>query len=501
MFWFLNKVPAKPFNIVYDGTRINMSKVINKDEAERWYSTIQIQERKKIKRFIKGRQIESILPFFSSGEIITSEFIVFLKQNKNIVDQIIVVWIELLKEFDVVKDMERIWFMEKKEKVKIDWLPDWWLMLMKEFIMGMFRFDPILVSKTENRKKVTSELNIKQDYKDIQYTYKWEKFSTPLYWVYSPKVRKMIFWEYWMDFGWWRNMQKWQATLWYNLGRETVCAMSRWWGKSTIAVILCSVFPMRSIVSEREKVDWVVVYYYWPSHVANRAIIQKLLKMNSTMLEGKVFKKVEGWKIVEFISDWVVQWYIEFLSDNNPDPGRWWRATLVVIDEASRVSVNSYRVAWWFNNAMFIYISTVNYDTRKNWFYDILKDWEMRMNQYEETMDDIVVDIWRKYWLDKVESSDEFKTKARWKKLERMKEEFFHRRPLVWFRFTIDDVEYLSNRERQDIIKRKMKQGEQYLRAEEFSEFIDEDWLFNVTKNRIPTEDIPDVHDKIQRTQ
>jgi len=491
MFWFILKSPTNPFNIIYDWNKNNLSKVVDKEEALSWYESIDQREYKSIKRFVKGRQLKLNLPIFTEWEKVTSHFIVALKNNRSISDQMIVVWIELLKEFDLVQNDWRIWFLAREEKKWQFQLPDWWLLVMKEFITWLFRFEPVYTWG-----KDSMEIPFAQNYDWVEnwlvkYKYKGKEYETPVYWVYAPQMRNAIFWSLWMDFWKWRRMQARQIQTWYNMAKETVVAAPRWAGKSVVWVLLASLFPIRNVVSSREKIDWPTVFYYWESHQNNEEIIQKLLRMNKSMLRGQMFS-YSDWEM-KFMNKWEVEGRIVFFSNNSSNPGMWWRPTVVVMDESARLSKRVFEIASWFNNAIFYYISTINHETVKNEFYDLLKEAEIKMNEYEEDMDDVVVDLWNKYKLADIRSIEEFKTPEREKKLTDLKHEFFLRRPIAWFRFTIDDVEYWKPEEKQALIERKMRMWVPFVRAEYYSEFIDETSVFEVNKNIIPANDLPDV--------
>jgi len=76
-------------------------------------------------------------------------------------------------------------------------------------------------------------------------------------------------------------------------------------------------------------------------------------------------------------------------------------------------------------------------------------------------------------------------------KIINIKKDMLFERPLVGMRYTIDDVEYKSQREKDLAIQQCLAIGKAYLLAEQYSEYFDESSVFNTERCRIDRDDIP----------
>lgn len=172
---------------------------------------------------------------------------------------------------------------------------------------------------------------------------------------------------------------------------------------------------------------------------------------------------------------------IRFLSNESSDPGRGDRPTMLIVDEAARIDKeNVLGIVGGNPGIVKFYISTIDAKTKKNWFYEGLMRGEFAMNNYKESMDDIVYDLWHRYGLDKIKSREELMTKEWKKKLVTAQADLFDRRPLVGMRFTLDDVEFKTEREKKKMFEENLRIGGlKYALAELYSEYLDDELLLD----------------------
>ncbi len=510
-FWFIFKNPTSKFSLFYDGDPHKIRMTVSPRSAKKWIESFKEHEFVEDKLNVIGKYRISYnnVPIIDEWENVSVKFGEFLIESR-ISSVLMRAWSVFLKKYDVVYDWSRVWFREKKEYNLWIELPDWGLMRMKEFIFWLFRFNPIKLrtGKDKNGNDKFIDFNIAQHHngkyeivssdgkkkklKKIPYNYKWRTKETPLYWIYAPQMRELMFGNI-MDFWDGRILQKRQMEFLYRMWEETYVAAARNSGKSFIVAFLASIYVMRTIANPREIVDWPIVHLYWISQPSNKAIRNKILKMNEKLRDWRLFKWSWQENTLYFIDKWHTVGWIEFLSDSGDEPWRWWRPTMIVIDEASRISDDTFKITLWQSNIPKIYVSTILHETKKNWFYNWLVRGEIMMPQYSMSNEDAIVHLWNKYGMDKYKTLEEINKKDVKAKLADMREEYFQMFPIVSLRYTIDDIEFMSKKEKEKRVKRNLEEwGLNYMLSENYSEILDEGALFEFQRWRIRDEDIPE---------
>jgi len=503
------KNATSKYNLVYDWNKSNLRNVINRTEAIDWYNWFSGSTFKKYSFVLNTRTSVSELPILEKGEIITKKFNKFLKENKSMSDSLKLLWTKFLKEFDVLKDWDNIWFKERDNKIEDDDNIDSGIFKIKEFVLGLFRLTPAMIldrKKTKNKwedvykeyyfsqhmdKHEHAFFNQKYNLWELDYNVKNKKYTTPIYWLYASTLRTMMFWGI-MEFEGGRLLQKWQQKAIFNMAEETYIAASRGAGKSFLAAHLASMFMCRSVIDPREKIDWSIVHYYGISHDSNKPVIQKILTMNRKLMGSKLFVYNSADKIMYFKDNGVITGQIKFLSDMGIEAGRWDRPNFIIVDEAAKISDNVMKILEGNSFVPKIYISTIDYETKKNWFYEGLTEAEIKQNEYDQTMEELLNELWIKYGMDKVKNLEELDHKA----IVEMRQEFFIKRPVAGMRFTLDDVEYKSDLEKQSIVDRVLsKFDKKYLLAEHYAEYLDEESLFTYEKCIVDPSEYPEVKD------
>lgn len=499
------------YSLVFDGNRANLRNTVNREEATHWFSQFSDNELQEHSLTVNNRTSKSNIPVVEEGKNITAKFNHFLAKSRFVSSQLKLIWSRFLKEFDVVRDLDgRIAFKKKEKHVDETWLPDQGLFKMKEFILGWYRFDPIRVPDKDKKTGQTrfKNIHIAQHMDDVQHdhnnsTYKLphipynvngKRYTTPLYGVYAPMLREMMF-GWIMDFDWGRILQKWQMNCLYLMWEETYIAASRGAGKTFLAASLVATYLLKSVIDPRYMIEWGLIHYYGITHAGNKSVIEKIKNMMKKLTGSKFLRYSSADRTLYFEDNWFTS-RVVFLSNEGVEAGRWDRPNMIIVDEAARIDDSVMEIINGQSYVQKVYISTIWYETKKNWFYEWLVEAELRQNTYEETMDELVSDLWTKHWMDKIKSLGELSDKEMHKKIVLMRHELFKRRPVVGLRYTLDDVEYKTKEEKDEVIRRCLKRwGQRYLLAEQYAEFLDEDQLFAYEKCIVWHEEIPDPKD------
>lgn len=503
MFWFINKSFNPRIGLVRDGTSINLKYTSNQEEArdrralgkESWvvYENVLID--------VYNEIYEVKLPIVKEGGDVTMElrtYITQLAKEWNLSDD--VKWIRD-KLFDkyIAIEWDIIWFVKKSdEQTKKNLDTNIWLFLMKLFLEGYYRFTPI----TRNINKGDSiEMQLWFDYtnanenieqSNIKYKYKWKTFETPLYGVYAPMIIDYLFWDL-VDFWGWRVLQIRQIEAIMALGKINFIAAPRGGGKSWIAALVAWLCMMREPVGAAEKTKPILINYFWETDEGNEQVIDYILTLPQKFWDFGMFKYKSWSNSLEFYDGERVSGRIRFKSSLSKSKGRGGRPTITIIDEAARIDESVYKTA--FSNAIrddtqIIAISTIDAETNKNRFYQMLISAENDQYLYED-IDDSVVRIWNKYWFSDKKSREDF-TEV---ELAKAKKELRSSRLYVWLRYTLDDIEFIEEEEKKEKMRLAYKMDRNFIMAEFYSRFSDKTDLFEL-KGNIETK-MPPVYDQI----
>lgn len=163
---------------------------------------------------------------------------------------------------------------------------------------------------------------------------------------------------------------------------------------------------------------------------------------------------------------------ILFLSAEAKDPGIGEYADCVIIDEAGKIPQGHYEALQPIvdtEGARLIAVSTLYKTSMKGWFYEKIVDAEMRANIDVDNF----IDNYRTLLKDVDLSAQEGKAKFA-EMVDRMDED----RPVCALRYTIDDIEYLSEKKRDYIKKEYEKDVVRYM-SELYSRYPDEGKVFD----------------------
>ena len=225
---------------------------------------------------------------------------------------------------------------------------------------------------------------------------------------------------------------------------------------------------------------------------SNETVVDYILEMSKKFMKDKLFKWNVKSKTLAFYSGWEVLGKVKFFSAESRGKWRGTYADWIILDEAAYMDYEVFRVnlpivlnQW----ARMVCISTIDPKTKKNRFYQHLIEAEIAQLDYAP-LEDQVMAIWNKYWFDKVKSRKDIKASM----LINAKKELMRLRFKIGLRYTIDDVEYMTELERKTAIAEARKQGLDYMYAELYSQFLDERTIFSSEWSVIEEEKLKEIN-------
>jgi len=351
---------------------------------------------------------------------------------------------------------------------------------MKEIIDGNFRITPLKVRTHVDRNSGIVQYwpwEIWQNIKWAKFEYQWKEYTTNLFGIYWPQFRDAMFPEDTI-FSWYK-LQKRQRE--YNISRwlTTIVFAPRWWGKSWLNGYNVAMYLFKEIITSAEKSRPFVIHYYWLSKSLNRTIVEYVKNMVLKLHDSKFVVKWKNTDQELILFDGKVERRIMFLSQWQ----EWWgwlgmRPHKVVLDEAARLSKDTYSVASGTAGTEIDIITTVNHQDKKNWVFDMYKEALKKQRDYKNVFE-LIAEIWIKYGLHLLKNSDELMAKVQDGTMAQVKQDYYQQRPIVWLKYAITDIEYLTEAQKQEQIDKYMLIWEDYCLAELFSEYADDTALFN----------------------
>lgn len=370
------------------------------------------------------------------------------------------------------------WFFRPREQRR-KWEPSWVLMHMRDAIEWIFRVSPLRIQTWEDKvTKVWTFMDI-PIWQDFDATFNNKKIH--LNWVFSSTIRTLMFPDSNFE---WHTLQKRQRDALYNRGQYTFIIWPREWGKSILSSAFVWTFLLKELCMPTiERLRWVQILYYWQSNDSNKRYYKYLKDLLKRIVKDMKYVKFNDYNLTISLIDWDVSREVMFISSLSEAKGRWERPSLVIIDEASRVDEECWKIAIGTTWIPIICISTVNYETRKNWFYDEFLRAE-KLQRWYENIDDVIMDIYTKYnlWWDpeRLITTDAY-LKAR--------NEFYERRPRIALRYTIDDIDtsLVSEKQKAQKIENASWMWDAFVMAEYYWYYVEEeellpyDWLVTST--------------------
>lgn len=485
MFGFIYNTFTQARGIFYDGNKENLRYCLNQKEAERRWEKRGNTSTYKMKLY-GNKYIDVILPIADWAEWY-SEWLEEYARESNISLMSKQLISQLLDEY-YCNDEGKFFPRENKRKWEISWV----LMQMRDVIEGMFRIEPIKILTWVDKLTKKGEyidMPFGQDVFDVKYSVGGKNYVTNIFWLYSSSLRKLMFPD--SNFGG-NTLQPWQIDGLYNRGQYTFLIGPREWGKSLLSATITAQWILKEISNpSQENLRGIQILYYGQSNDSNVRYYNYVKSLLKKMFsDSKMMKANDSWQIIT-IADGSITREIRFISHLSEAKGRWERPSLVILDEASRLDDEVWEIALGTTWIPIIAISTVNYETKRNWFYDEFIKAE-KAQRYYEPIDELIHRIWIKYWFDMCYSRDHIKEMINNGDFVKARNEFYESRQRVALRYTIDDIDPSLMSENQKRIKldHAASRGEKFVMAEYYWFYVDEQDLFStdwLIVNSIPT--------------
>lgn len=355
----------------------------------------------------------------------------------------------------------------------------WVLFTMREVIDWICRTSPIKIRtfvEKETQKVWFADWNISQNVEGVDFPYQGQRYNTNLYWIYASRFRDAMFPN--SNFNWFA-LQKRQREASIRRGRITVIMCSRWWGKSYYNIAFVSTYLFKELNMDFEFTRPFLIVYGGLSREANLQVVEYIRAMAKTLTTNKNILKRDKWEQVLTLYDGHNERKIKFVSQGQE--GAWFtglRPHLVVLDECARLDKRMFTVAIGTSEAHIVLISTIDYTDRRNRFYYLYLEAVKKQRSYKDPLE-LIAETWIKFWMHKLKTQKEYEQAVRSGVILAMREYFYSQRPLVWLKYTIEDVEYLTQQQKDELIERSMMDWEDQCLAEYFSEYSDNHQVFN----------------------
>ena len=181
-----------------------------------------------------------------------------------------------------------------------------------------------------------------------------------------------------------------------------------------------------------------------------------------------------------YIIDWDKQRKLEYVTTNQNDPTRSRRTRKFVWDEADYLDWEYVGTAMSTADSLVTLISTIGPNTQAWHFYQWWLNAYKNQREYEP-IDVLIHDIWIKYGLHLCKDRKDYLRKIKNWDFEKMRAEFIQRRPEVALHFTMDDVEFLTEQQKEAQVTRVLNaRGYDYMLAEYYWEYSTDQTVFNV---------------------
>lgn len=354
------------------------------------------------------------------------------------------------------------------------------LIMMKDIILGKFRVTPFMLP--ENKRSTGTAVATKYipwDYWSdfhITYTVQWQEYETNLFWVYTPKLYDIMLPN--SDFEG-RRLQKWQMMVQLLSGRVNYIIWPRSWWKSLIMTWESAAYLLKETTSEAERLQEFAVLYMGLSVKQNAPYINYSKQMLNNLFKDWV-NIVRREDDVLYLLDWDKKRSLEFITTWQADPARSRRTMFAVGDEADYLDWNKVKTLIGTPGSIVNLISTIDPKTQAWEFYKWWKRAYERQRDYEP-IDVLIHRIWTEHNMHLCKSRDDIIRKINNWEFAEMRSEFLQARPEVAMHFTIDDLEFLTDAEKQAQNEASMAiWGYEYMLAENYGEYATNDNVFNI---------------------
>lgn len=190
---------------------------------------------------------------------------------------------------------------------------------------------------------------------------------------------------------------------------------------------------------------------------------------------------------LEFVSEWA-------------SSKRWERSSRITLDECNYLKnyeeVSEFATkswAWTVNQ-----ISTISVGSKQSLFYRNRVD-AMVKQRKAQPIDEVIHHVWTKYWFDKMKSREDYKQMVKDWVFDAARTEYYKLRNTYAMKATLDDVEFLTDEEKDNKINQAIDSVTGYdgMLAEYYCELSPEKAAINYKPNIIDMENVPSRFQKI----
>lgn len=355
--------------------------------------------------------------------------------------------------------MERDNPLDSKTQVTED---DKWVQIMtKEFMDGYCRMSPYTFKAWTTKQ----DLKISENYNVWDRTIRGN---------YTAKLREAMFSNATKKLPSGRLLMAWQYDVLRRMWKKTMVIAPRRWGKT----FWLGLTALREILRDSFTIHWsfrpISVIYIW----LTKTKLMKVVNYIKTMLNKCWIREEDNmfhWDAqnmnLSFRSWKLSIGEISFVSAESSDPGIGDYADLIIADECWKLRKEIYEgiqpiidTEW----ARFIWATTL-YKNSMKW-----RAYEKLVERETETIMDIdsFIEDNRINFV-----NIDLNTKEGQNKYAEAVEEFSFKNQCVWLRYTIDDIEYLSDRQKEVVKRNTAKDPVRYM-AELYSRYADEGKAF-----------------------
>lgn len=483
-YWFLYKDWDNDRWFCYDGNKMNLKYCLDPKEAEEWY-----EKNKKLMVLVNIKrppdlEIPVQIPLGTDlnwKKDIDTKFLTFITK-----------WaVSTRMEFILSRFMDDYqldvnWVFHRREREDVSALESTRnilaLCIMKDIILWTFRVTPLKIPAWRNKKNLQKMDYIDWDLWDdfsITYNVQWTEYKTNVFWVYKPKLFEAMLADSGRTFNGF-CLQRWQMLVWLLSWWVTYVIGPRWWGKSLYINWDMSGYLLKEVTDTNERIQEWTQLYMWLSQKQNAPYMVYAQQMLNNLIDLPSFCNKLPDNSGLYIVDGDKQRKLEYVTTNQNDPTRSRRTRKFVWDEADYLDWDYVWTAMATADSLVTLISTIGPDTQAWNFY---KGW---LNAYKnqrdyEPIDVLIHDIWIKYGLHLCKSRADYIRKIKNWDFEKMRAEFIQRRPEVALHFTMDDVEFLTEEQKQAQVMRVLNaRWYDYMLAEYYGEYSTDQTVFNV---------------------
>ena len=447
-YWFLYRDWSNDRGLFYDGQEKNLKYCLNAPEAQKWYDA---HKDKMVSVDIKrppDLMIPTKIPLETKPLLkkdIDTQFLQFITKG-NVSTRMEMILNKFMDKYYLWVD--GYFYRREQAGEEMAWSSRniMTLIMMKETILGNFRITPLKIPTWKKRSNLAENEYAEWDLWDdlyAEYIVDWQKYGTNIFWTYIHKLFATMLPE--SDFNW-RKLQKWQLDVLLRYWRLNYIIWPRSWWKSLVMTWMSTAVLLKELTDYNERLQEFAVLYMGLSQKQNAPYMAYSMKMlNNLFTNLKIARKSE--EIISIV-DWDKKRNLEFITTNQDDPSRSRRTRFAVGDEADYLKWEYVKTLIWTPDSIVTLISTIDPKTQAGKFYDGWKNAYARQREYPETIEQLIHRIWTEHGMDKCESRKDIQRKIDSGEMAQMRAEFLEARPVVALHYTMDDVEFLTERQK-----------------------------------------------------